>query len=199
MGCARSQHSRGGVRGARSDEGAMMREIPFFSERDYLTRWVKYHSREWETLASLGWTTAYIGAGPRSKDALMIKPKTRTAGKRNPARRRAETQVSEQEFQGVLVKRKDLELYAAELNRQLDSVRVRRGGSNERVERLLEQANETLKGFGVEGFEDNEGYFVDYVNMGDTYDDTIYFDSLDGQFYAGSWGNFIESDEERFG
>src|SRR5260221_1253390 len=91
MGCARSQHSRGGVRGARSDEGTMMREIPFFSERDYLMRWVKYHSREWETLASLGWTTAYIGAGPRSKDALMIKPKTRTDGKRNPARRRAKS------------------------------------------------------------------------------------------------------------
>jgi hypothetical protein len=93
-----------------------------------------------------------------------------------------------------------LELYARDLNRRMGGrINVRKGGSDEVVEKLLDEANEKLKGFGIEGFEDNDGYFVDYVNMGDTYDDTIYFDSLDGKFYAGSWGDLVESDEERFG
>ena len=33
------------------------------------TRWVDYHSPEWELLASTGWITAYVIAGR----ALMVK------------------------------------------------------------------------------------------------------------------------------
>ncbi len=66
-------------------------------------------------------------------------------------------------------------------------------------EKILELIDKRINGFGVESFEDNDGYYVSYVNMGDMYDNTIYFDSRDGEFHAGSWGDLVKSDEERFG
>jgi hypothetical protein len=66
------------------------------------------------------------------------------------------------------------------------------------VEFALGVVNKKIGGYGVESFEDNNGEWVSYVNMGDTYDTTIFHDEADGEFHVGSWGDLVESDDERF-
>lgn len=38
-----------------------------------------------------------------------------------------------------------------------------------------------------------------YINKGDTYDNTIMFDRFVGRFYVGSWGDWIELRERKYG
>ena len=63
----------------------------------------------------------------------------------------------------------------------------------------MEALNEVLKGFGVEAIRGNyvDSYYQDiqatYVNMGDTYDYTILFDSENEKFVLTSWGDWVES------
>lgn len=49
-------------------------------------------------------------------------------------------------------------------------------------------------GFGCEGFYWDHGREgISYLNMGDTYDLTIIFDSRSERFYLSSWGDVVES------
>jgi hypothetical protein len=75
------------------------------------------------------------------------------------------------------------------------------GGTDRDAEETLEQIDNLIGGHGVEAVRDEHlegpgGYFNDtpllYVNMGDTYDTTICYDTIDGQFFIGSWGDFVE-------
>lgn len=78
------------------------------------------------------------------------------------------------------------------------------------VNDAMEEANKILDGHGVEGVS-GEGadlgkYWRDtillYVNLGDTYDKTICYDTDEEDFIVGSWGDFIEkweSEEEEDG
>ena len=80
-----------------------------------------------------------------------------------------------------------------------------RAASHRGVDEALDAANAVLGGYGVEALP-CEHCFVDsyyrefialYVNMGDTYDTTIYYDTDRGVFRAGSWGDFYEAHERR--
>jgi hypothetical protein len=64
----------------------------------------------------------------------------------------------------------------------------------------MEMFNELLDGFGVEAIR-SEGEHVDnyhfdivatYVNMGDTYNTTVVYDTIDKRFMVTSWGDFVE-------
>jgi hypothetical protein len=72
--------------------------------------------------------------------------------------------------------------------------------SQEDIDAKMKEANDLFGGHGVEGLS-AEGAFVDkyyyniialYVNMGDTYDATILFDTENGEFLNQSWGDFYE-------
>lgn len=69
----------------------------------------------------------------------------------------------------------------------------------------MEKANAILDGHGVEGIKAEDGYQVDrfwrdtiliYVNQGDTYETTICYDTEEGAFFVGSWGDFVEEWEK---
>lgn len=75
------------------------------------------------------------------------------------------------------------------------------GGSNTRVEIILECINEILEGFGVEAIrlEDTwiDSYHGDiaytYINMGETYTPTILYDTEKDSFIVSSYGDIVES------
>ena len=74
-----------------------------------------------------------------------------------------------------------------------------------RVERVMEAINEILGGYGVEQITDSQwdNYWCDggllYVNMGDTYTETICYDTRKNKWIVSSWGNIVERNEKRFG
>jgi len=75
-----------------------------------------------------------------------------------------------------------------------------RGGRG--VEDALEEISKLIGGFGHEVINggDNRGGFwqnavLAYVNMGDTYDATIYYDTDKGTFGVGAWGGWVEAYE----
>lgn len=71
------------------------------------------------------------------------------------------------------------------------------------VDLVLEQANEMLKGFGIEALSGEEQWVshyyqnvrVLYVNLGDTYLDTILYETDEERFRVGSWGDWVELHE----
>lgn len=72
------------------------------------------------------------------------------------------------------------------------------------VDEAMEFANEALDGHGVEAIAGDDyqvdKYWMDtvllYVNLGDTYDTTILYDTENAEFSVGSWGDFMEAWEE---
>ncbi len=62
-------------------------------------------------------------------------------------------------------------------------------------------ANELLGGFGVEGLNQEDAYVNNYwrdciglyVNMGDTYDNTVIWDTENSSFIITSFGDFLEN------
>lgn len=77
------------------------------------------------------------------------------------------------------------------------------GDDVESIDKAMEKANDLLGGHGVEAAQE-EGTHVDrywrdtvclYVNLGDTYDTTILYDTEEDEFSIGSWGDFIEARE----
>jgi hypothetical protein len=68
------------------------------------------------------------------------------------------------------------------------------------VEDALEVANTEMGGYGVEAVR-AEGAWIpfwldcvlQYVNMGDTYDTTLLYDTHKGKFMVGSMGDWVES------
>jgi len=70
----------------------------------------------------------------------------------------------------------------------------------EKIDEILKKANKILHGFGVEPITDENAfinkYYYDiiglYVNMGDTYDTTLVFDTDRQKFLITSWGDFYE-------
>ena len=74
----------------------------------------------------------------------------------------------------------------------------------EDVDRTLELVNKLLNAYGIEAIRDGdwEEYYLDigvlYVNMGDTYDTTILFDTRTERYLLSSWGDYVESRRSRF-
>jgi hypothetical protein len=75
-------------------------------------------------------------------------------------------------------------------------------GDHEDIDRALDIADESTEGFGVEAL-NLEGlwqpYYCNigllYVNQGDTYDTTIWYDTRTCKFGLGSWGAWYETHE----
>lgn len=72
--------------------------------------------------------------------------------------------------------------------------------SGDQIDEWMKYANKELHGYGIEPIR-KEGAYVDkyyydivglYVNMGDTYDKTIVFDTENRQFLITSYGDFVE-------
>lgn len=77
--------------------------------------------------------------------------------------------------------------------------------SREGVDAALDLANEIMGGFGVESIRDNEwdrDYYADigllYVNMGDTYETTLIYDTRKDKWIVSSWGDIVERHPKRF-
>lgn len=73
------------------------------------------------------------------------------------------------------------------------------------IDEVMEVANQTLDGNDVEGIQAEGGYKVDdywrdtillYVNLGETYEPTICYDTEGEEFFIGSWGDFVEEWEK---
>lgn len=67
------------------------------------------------------------------------------------------------------------------------------------IDLIMEMFNELLDGFGVEAIRDEnecDRYYGDivglYVNMGDTYNTTVVYDTINDRFITTSWGDFVE-------
>lgn len=69
----------------------------------------------------------------------------------------------------------------------------------------LTAINEVLEGYGVEAIRGSweGGYYGDvaavYVNMGDTYDQTVVYDTRKGEYKVTSWGDWVESAPKYYG
>lgn len=76
--------------------------------------------------------------------------------------------------------------------------------TQEKVERALDIINYLLDGYGVEAVRGEyvDQYYLDvnilYINMGDTYVPTILYDTLECEFHARSWGDYVDQYPERF-
>ncbi len=81
----------------------------------------------------------------------------------------------------------------------------RAAGDPAAVDAILEKINERIGGFGVESIEGD--YQVDrhyfnivllYVNKGDTYAETLLYETNTGTFYVGSWGDWVERKGKKY-
>jgi hypothetical protein len=69
----------------------------------------------------------------------------------------------------------------------------------------LEACNEVLSGYGTESIRGawSSSFYGDivftYVNMGDTYDQTVVFDCVKGTFHLTSWGDMVEHAPKYYG
>jgi len=75
----------------------------------------------------------------------------------------------------------------------------------EEIDAVLERMNTFLKGYGVEAVRGDyqvDRYYYDivavYVNMGDTYDTTILYETDTGRFYVTSLGGWVEEKGEEY-
>jgi len=74
----------------------------------------------------------------------------------------------------------------------------------EEIDNALEAVNSLINGNGVESLYSNEWipHYLDigllYVNMGDTYEITVIFDTVNKEFLCTSWGDMVENDMKRF-
>ncbi len=71
----------------------------------------------------------------------------------------------------------------------------RAAGDPAAVDTILEKVNERLGDFGVESIEGEyqvDRYYLNivllYINKGDTYGETLLYETDTGKFYVGSWG-----------
>jgi hypothetical protein len=89
--------------------------------------------------------------------------------------------------------------------KELDEILAK--ASNEgpdKVDDAMKEANRILDGHGIEAIQGDDAwvdrYWRDtvlvYVNMGDTYDTTVCYDTEEGEFFVGSWGDFMEEWEQ---
>lgn len=70
-----------------------------------------------------------------------------------------------------------------------------------KTELKLEALNQILEGYGVEYIEHKEDSFPDvygisYINLGDTYINTVLFDRASNKWRYCSWGDIVETSED---
>lgn len=74
-----------------------------------------------------------------------------------------------------------------------------------KVDDILDMANDLLDGHGVEAIRGDyhvDNYYHDivglYVNMGDTYNLTLLYDTDRGKFYVTTMGDWVEKNDRRY-
>ena len=93
---------------------------------------------------------------------------------------------------------------AMKLHRRMTEIE-RQGGGHRDIDTLLDDVNDALRAHGIESIEGtwHDRYYQNivalYVNMGDTYNGTILYDTTKNRFYATSWGDWVERNGERLG
>ena len=76
--------------------------------------------------------------------------------------------------------------------------------SDNKTDSVLEKCDKILGGYGVEFLRGPEwrSYWGDtellYVNLGDTYTATVWFDTRSNKFGVGAWGDLVERQPGRF-
>lgn len=87
---------------------------------------------------------------------------------------------------------------SARISRMIAGVR----GNSDRADKVLEEVNRLVNGHGIEAIRDenaNDSYYGDtvalYVNMGDTYDTTLLYDTDTHEFLVTSYGDWLEAYE----
>lgn len=82
---------------------------------------------------------------------------------------------------------------------------IRDARSHEEVDKAMDLFNEEVEGFGVEGIRGD--YWVDsfygdivalYVNMGDTYNGTLLYETETGRFMLTTWGDWVEKNQRKY-
>jgi hypothetical protein len=73
-----------------------------------------------------------------------------------------------------------------------------------RSDTAMEIMDRALETSGIEYIPSNEdtsysAYGLEYLNTGDTYTATVIYDRGEGKWMITSWGDVVESDDERFG
>lgn len=88
---------------------------------------------------------------------------------------------------------------SARIARMIAGVR----GDADRADKVLEEVDRLVGGHGIEAIRDEEvhdNYYGDvvalYVNMGDTYDTTLVYDTDTQEFQVTSWGDWYEAYEQ---
>jgi len=82
--------------------------------------------------------------------------------------------------------------------------KINNANTRNKVDEALDYANEILGGYGVEPIRGiwHNSFYGDivalYANMGDTYDNTILYNTVDGEWFVGSWGDFVEKKQDEF-
>ena len=75
----------------------------------------------------------------------------------------------------------------------------------DKVDLTMTAINEVIDGYGVEAIRCSwaSSYYGDicalYVNMGDTYDQTVVYDTRKGKYIVTSWGDFVERAPKYYG
>ena len=93
---------------------------------------------------------------------------------------------------------------ATALHRRMTEIE-RQGGSHNDIDAILDDVNDALRAHGIESIEGtwHDRYYQNivalYVNMGDTYNGTILYDTTKNRFYATSWGDWVERNGDRLG
>lgn len=93
---------------------------------------------------------------------------------------------------------------AADLAKRI--VDTEKDGSHKEVDKILDDANLLLKGYGVEALTGRwntyDRYYANiqilYVNLGDTYKTTLLYDAEKDKFSIGAWGDIVETQPKRF-
>jgi len=100
---------------------------------------------------------------------------------------------------------------ARRIRRKYESLRNTQISDRQLVDRTLEEADQMMNGSGVEAIHaekwpgpryfSDRNYYYDiamlYVNLGDTYATTLYYDVSSDNFRVGSWGDFVEAKERQ--
>jgi hypothetical protein len=85
--------------------------------------------------------------------------------------------------------------------------RIIKTASYEEVDSIMEKINEELRGYGVESIP-MEDYYLNsyymniiglYVNMGDTYDLTLIYNTVDNRLTLWNWGDYLQQMEHKLG
>jgi len=83
--------------------------------------------------------------------------------------------------------------------------RLKHASTSKQVDDALDFVNQTLNGHGVEAIRGDyhvDNYYYDivalYVNMGDTYNSTILYETDNDRFLLTSWGDWVERNDRKY-